>query len=106
MRSDVLLLAGVNSFAGASQDLLANISPGVGLLSGDRRRSRDSSSPDLSSEMQIPALRVFRTQRDGAVTVVIKGREIAVRPYWMVAGEGTAGFNSAASLTSSSFRVR
>ncbi|MGE5325686.1 MAG: ComEC/Rec2 family competence protein [Deltaproteobacteria bacterium] len=102
----VLALSCLNTLSSTGRDFPATILPRLVILSGEgnaRRRTRDL---DPNGDLQVPGMRMFRTQREGAVTVGLRGREWAVRAYGTGAGDGTADFASGASLTSSSFKVR
>jgi competence protein ComEC len=102
LRASVLAIAGSSFPASASKDFLASVSPRVLLLSGEGRNVPDPFPSGLSSDYQLPGWHLFRAQLDGAVTVELQGRTIAVHPYGRAAGEGTSGLGSAASFTSSS----
>ncbi len=99
-QSSLLVVAGANSKDSVGESLLADVSPRVLILSGGRTDPRGSSGP--RKKLQPGDMRVFSTQRSGAVTVRMLGNEIVVNPYQGAAGDGTAGFGSSASFSSSS----
>jgi competence protein ComEC len=105
LAAPVLALVGPASGVSLSKDFAESVSPRVVLISGAIEGREDGSPSGSPAAFKIPGSRIFRTDRDGAVTVEMQGHKISARAYGMPAGEGTLGFASNASFTSSSSKV-
>ena len=106
LRAALLALAAPAFFDDLDREFAASVSPRVVLVSGGAEDGEDFSGRGMPAAISPSAPRVFQTERNGAVSVEMRGGKILVRAYGMPAGEGTLGLASAASLTSSSRSVR
>jgi competence protein ComEC len=81
LQAGVIATTHFDPAASTKDDFMGGSLPNVALLSGESGGNHDSSHSRPDSELHWPGLALYRTDLDGAITVEMRGREVAVRTY-------------------------
>jgi competence protein ComEC len=79
LRADVLKVGHHGSRTSSSRELLAAVAPSEAIISVGARNRYGHPSPETLSSLAASGARIWRTDEDGAVTVVTDGRALDVR---------------------------
>jgi competence protein ComEC len=81
LKSTVLVAPHHGSRSSNSEELLAAAAPAAALISGAGRAGSGMPHPQVLERYDLRGVRLYRTDRDGAVCVVTDGRELSITPY-------------------------
>jgi competence protein ComEC len=99
LKSDVLAIASRRFRSPVETEFLARVSPRVVLWAGESGARSDGPNSRVLDQLHAAGARVFRTNAEGAVTLEMKGTQLAVRTYGTWAGEGTTAASVGATLS-------
>lgn len=87
LESSLLKVAHHGSRTSSTAGFLRQVAPITALISGEASEFENLPSPETLARLQSAGARVYRTDLDGAVTVEIRGSQLAVRTYRTSAAE-------------------
>ncbi len=99
LKSDVLAIAPRRFRPPVDTEFLTRVSPRVVLWAGESSARSDGSDAKALGQFRAAGARVLRTNVEGAVTLEMKGSQLAVRTYRTWAGEGTTAASVGATLS-------
>ncbi len=90
LKSNVLKVAHHGSGASSSAGFLARVSPSVALVTGGSGGFSALPSPEVLERLSAVKARVFQTDANGAITVEMKSKQLAVRTFGSSPDHGAA----------------
>jgi competence protein ComEC len=106
LQSQVLNVAHHGSKSSSGAEFLDHVAPRVALISAEYNGPWNLPSPEVLDRLHAAGAQVFRTDRDGAITVEMMGWSLRVRRYGALAGDSTAGGAVSASMGDVTWNVR
>jgi competence protein ComEC len=82
LSSTIIKIPHHGSATSSSMELLAKLGPRIALLSVGRDNSFNLPHPDVVARYEAAGCRIFRTDRDGAVSLETDGRGIRIRSFF------------------------
>lgn len=79
--SDLLKIAHHGSKTSTTEQFLASIAPQVGIISVGEANPYGHPHPDVVARLETSGVRVLRTDRDGAITIVSDGKSLQTTCY-------------------------
>lgn len=81
LHSDLLKIAHHGSKTSSTEEFLASIAPRIGIISVGETNPYGHPHPDVLARLEANGVRVLRTDRDGAITLVSDGKSLRTTCY-------------------------
>ena len=81
LKSDVLLVPHYGGNTSSTPEFVEHVDPAIAVISAGRKNRFEFPHPNVLSRYRARGCRIFRTDRNGAVTISTDGTDIRVKPF-------------------------
>jgi len=81
LKSDLLKVPHHGSATSSSPDFLERIKPAYAVLTVGERNIGHLPNPEVMRRYRLIGSKIFRTDRDGAITVITDGEQVEIKPF-------------------------